>query len=63
MTCLRCNGSIYKERIFAENEFIDDIYCVSCGERFFKNIPVFQKDKGYRRKKQGIKLSNDFNKL
>lgn len=35
MNCPRCQGLVVSEVIFAENCWIDDIYCVNCGERFF----------------------------
>lgn len=63
MTCLRCKGLIIFETVFAENKFIDDIHCVNCGERFFKNIPTYRRDRASRRLKVGRKLSNNFNKL
>lgn len=63
MTCLKCNGLIIFETVFAENKFIDDIHCVNCGERFFKGIPLCRLDKGKKWKREGIKLASNFNKL
>lgn len=63
MTCLRCNGMVINQEILVDGYQIDDIYCVNCGERFFKNIPTCKLDKGKKWKREGLKFVNDFNKL
>lgn len=39
MVCLKCNGAIVQGSVLVGHELIDDIHCVSCGERFFPPIP------------------------
>jgi NAD-dependent SIR2 family protein deacetylase len=34
MTCKKCNGRIYIDRVFSQKLRIE-IYCLSCGKRWF----------------------------
>lgn len=56
MNCPKCNGLIATKEIFAENIFIDDIYCLSCGERFFKDIPLEKLKSASRKESTRIEL-------
>lgn len=57
MTCPKCAGTVINQEIFVDGYVIDDIYCVNCGERFFKDIPTFCLNHVSQRKKGRVEIA------
>ena len=38
MKCPKCNGLITTETIIAENQWIEETYCVNCGKRIHSDV-------------------------
>lgn len=60
MNCPKCDGLIMSELTFGDNQFVEDIFCLNCGERYY---PEGVNQGAKLRDSAKLELFNNFNKL
>lgn len=40
MTCTRCNGNLFEERVYDLPKHLREFCCINCGERFWFDLSL-----------------------